>query len=93
MCLWEQGLVVNRNTVGLSQQILLFITKIEILRKHCVKYVEIRAFSDPYFDVYEKRRFRIFSHIDRIRDIRDYLNPFSPNAFFLYPRFSDVLRE
>ena len=54
------------------QGLVLFIMEMEILRKHCAKYAEIRAFSDLYFPVYGQKRIRIFSHMARIGDIRDF---------------------
>ena len=35
--------------------------------RHCVKYVNIRAFSDPFFPEYGKNHIGIFTYLDRIR--------------------------
>ena len=40
---------------------------IQLLFSHCVKYVEIRAFSDPCFPVCEQNRIRIFPYLGRTR--------------------------
>ena len=41
---------------------------IQLLFSHCVKYAEIRDFSNPYFPVCGQNRIRIFSYLDRIGD-------------------------
>ena len=43
--------------------------KLLFLANHCVKYVEMRAFTDSYFSVYNQNRVRIFPYKGRIVDV------------------------
>ena len=42
------------------------LVSIQLLFSHCVKYAEIRTFSDPYFPVFVQNPIRIFPYLDRI---------------------------
>ena len=45
------------------------LVNIQLLFSYCVKYVKIRAFSDPYFPVCRRNRIRISPYLDRISPI------------------------
>ena len=47
------------------------LVNIQLLFSHCVKYAEIRAFSDPYFPVCGQDRIGIFPYLDRISENTD----------------------
>ena len=58
--------------------------KLLFLPNHCEKYVEMRAFTDSYFSVYNKNRVRIFPYKGRIVDEKIWIRGSAYFAIF-YP--------